>query len=100
MQNTILGVIDAIGLLLAVTALFLAIKLVIRTEKELDRAAKFLLAASIVLTAANLTSVNDYLGGIIPNDVNRLIFHVSRIFALSFFILAFRMLIKMTEKNQ
>ena len=95
----LLGVIDAIGLLLAIVVLFSAIKLIMRTEKELDRASKFLLATAVVLTLANLSSVNDYLGGgVIPNDANLVIFHISRVLALAFFIFAVRSLIKMTEK--
>jgi len=55
-----LGVIDLIGLSLAIVSLAMTIKLVLRTEKGLDKAAKCLVAFSLILVIANFTSINDY----------------------------------------
>lgn len=98
MLGNTLGLIDAAGLILAVAALIMAIKLVIRTEKELDIAAKFLLANAAVLVLANLSSINGFFGGIISVDFNRILFHSSRIIALICYILAMHYLIKITKK--
>lgn len=98
MIGSTLGYIDAVGLILAIVAVIMAIRLVIRTEKELDIAAKFLLGNAIVLVLANLASINDFFGGIVPDNINRIIFHSSRIIALICYIVAMRYLIKITEK--
>ena len=95
-----LGTIDAVGLLLAIISTAMAIKLVLRTEKELDKAAKFMLAFSVILVLANFTSINDYFGGIIPGDINRIIFHISRVASLFCLIAALHFLIQITEKRR
>ncbi|HAS00259.1 MAG: hypothetical protein US57_C0004G0003 [Candidatus Moranbacteria bacterium GW2011_GWC2_37_73] len=94
-----LGVIDLIGLSLAIVSLAMTIKLVLRTEKGLDKAAKCLVAFSLILVIANFTSINDYFGGVIPSDINRIIFHSSRVLSLVCFITAMLHLIKITEKR-
>jgi hypothetical protein len=95
-----LGLIDVAGLLLAIICMAMAIKLVLRTEKELDKAAKSIFALSAVLVVANLTSINSHLGGIIPESVSLLAFHSSRILALFGLITALHFLIKITEKRR
>jgi hypothetical protein len=99
MLGTTLGFIDAVGLVLALTAVVMAIRLVIRTEKELDKAAKFLLVNAVILVLANLASINDFFGGIVPDSTNRIIFHSSRVLAIICYIFAMHYLIKITEKQ-
>ncbi len=98
MTGNVLGIIDAVGLVLAVISVVMAIRVVIRTEKELDTAVKFLLAMAVILVFANLTSVNDFFGGIVPDKINMVIFHSSRIVALICYMAAMHYLIKITEK--
>lgn len=99
MENT-LGVIDVIGLVLAVIATCISVRLVLRTEGKLDTAAKFLLANSVILVIANLISINDYFGGIVPNETSRIIFHFSRIAALLVYISAIHILVKIAENRK
>ncbi|MDD5463532.1 MAG: hypothetical protein PHP62_00060 [Candidatus Moranbacteria bacterium] len=98
MQFT-LGIIDSIGLVLALISLAMAIKLVLRTEKNLDKAAKCLAVFSVILVLSNFTSLNDFFGGIVPDNINRIIFHSSRVLSLVCFISAMGYLIKITEKK-
>jgi hypothetical protein len=99
MRGYFLGGIDFVGLFLAITALTMAIRLVLRTEKDLDKAAKFLLANTAVLILANLTTINSYFGGIVAQNISDAIFHSSRIVALLCYIAAMHYLIKITKKN-
>ncbi|HAS00258.1 MAG: hypothetical protein US57_C0004G0004 [Candidatus Moranbacteria bacterium GW2011_GWC2_37_73] len=52
---------------LGVFLIILSAKLVLRTEKSLDLAAKFFLAASITFLAATLLETNAYLGFYAPD---------------------------------
>lgn len=99
MLNYSLGIIDAMGFILAVLSFMLASVLVIRTEKELDVAAKFLLGCSVVVLIGNLTAANGYLGGVVPEGLSNVIFHSSRFFSLIFFNLALYFLVKLTKKK-
>ncbi|HBI34130.1 MAG TPA: hypothetical protein DEA43_03045 [Candidatus Moranbacteria bacterium] len=95
----ILGNIDLAGLLLAIVSLIMTTKLVLRTERSLDKAAKCLAAFSVILVLSNLASLNDFFGGIISDNINLIIFHSSRVLSLVCFISAMRYLIKITEKK-
>lgn len=99
MTINFLGVVDFIGLLLALVAVIMAVRLVLRTEKDLDKAAKFLLINAVVLVLANIMTVNSFLGGIISENIGSAIFHSSRIIALLCYISAMYYLIKITEKK-
>lgn len=94
-----LGSVDFIGLALAIVAVSMAIRLVLRTEKDLDKAAKFLLANAVVLILANMTTLNSYFGGIVPENISRIVFHFSRVIALLCYIAAMHYLIKMTTSK-
>lgn len=95
-----LGLIDAAGFVLAIVSLVLAIILVIRTEKELDMAAKSLLACSVIALVSNLTSANGYLVGVVSENVSQLVFHSSRFFSLVFFNAALYFLVKITREQK
>jgi hypothetical protein len=99
MLGTTLGIIDVVGLILALVALVMAVRLAVRTEKELDVAAKFLLGNAAILVLANFASINDFFGGILSEDANRIIFHSSRVLALLCYVAAMHYLIKITKKN-
>lgn len=99
MEGYILGAVDFAGLILAITAVIMATRLVLRTENELDRAAKFLLADAVVLVLANLIIINNYFGGFFSENIGGVIFHASRIVALTCFISAMHYLIKITKKK-
>ncbi|KKP92719.1 MAG: hypothetical protein UR99_C0065G0003 [Candidatus Moranbacteria bacterium GW2011_GWD2_36_12] len=94
-----MGGIDFVGLILAVVALSMATRLVLRTEKDLDKAAKFLLAKAVVLVLAYLILANNRFMQVIPESVSNFIFHSSRIAALLCYIAAMHYLIKITQKK-
>ncbi|KKP92720.1 MAG: hypothetical protein UR99_C0065G0004 [Candidatus Moranbacteria bacterium GW2011_GWD2_36_12] len=68
---------------LGVFLIVLTTKLVLRTEKNLDLAAKFFLAASITFLAATLLETNAYLGFYAPDTsfvLCKVLFSVTTIF--------------------
>lgn len=83
---------DSIDLILAVITLILAIKFVIRTEKELDKAAKLLVVAVSMSLIASALTMNKYLGIasddliLVATSLLRLVFLASLIWALRIFI--------------
>lgn len=94
-----MAIVDFIGLILAVVGVFMATRLVLRTEKDLDKAAKFLLAKAVVLVLAYMVLVNDYFVKMMPETLSNIIFHGSRIVAILCYIGAMYYLTKMTEKK-
>lgn len=87
------------NLVLALSAAILTIQLTWRTEKLLDRTSKFFLVSALVLLVATLTEINKYFG-ILSISLTTLVFNVSRMLALIFFILGINTLLKICRKGE
>lgn len=72
------------------------IKVVYRTEKQLDKVFKLFLATALVILVASFLDLNFYFG-IIPGEWAKLIILVSRTLALVFFLLAGCVMLKLIK---
>lgn len=75
---------DIFNAVIGIFLVILSTKLVLRTEKKLDRAAKFFLAASITFLVATLLEMNAYLGFFVP-DTSFMLSSILFTIAITFF---------------
>ncbi|HCP08748.1 MAG TPA: hypothetical protein DIT25_03060 [Candidatus Moranbacteria bacterium] len=92
MQSLIIAS-DTLNFLMALAAVVVSIILVLRTERGLDKAAKYFLGVSVVLAVSGFIIMNKYLN-IISIDSAMLVLSISRIFAITFFILGICTLVR------
>ena len=91
---------DAVGLLMSAIVTVMAIRLVIRTEKELDIAAKLMLGIAIIMVVANLAFANYHLSGVVSAEIITAIFNFARILGMGLFMGVVYFLLKITDKEK
>lgn len=91
-------VVDLLILMVSVAYVSINVVIVLRTEKLLDTAAKFFLAASVVLMLAAAMKIDKYLG-IFSQDYADWIFYTSRLIALSLFYMGAHTIMRITYKE-
>jgi len=93
-METTATILRFLNLILSFLVVIFVVKIVYRTEKQLDKVFKLLLVSAVVLLVASFLGF-DYYFGIIPADWSRLVVLGSRALAIFFFVMASCKMIKL-----
>lgn len=96
-MNTI-PALDILNLSLAIVAAFLLVKIILRTEKDLDKASKCFFAAAISFVFVTIFQLNFFLRLVTPDTLDIAV-RILRLMALASLVSGSYFLLRITERE-